>query len=118
MLYAAMTWQSITYVYLIPAPFYLTLVLSDTVNTLIRWRPGIRGLQARVRVHQPPRSQDYEKLGEGLGTRLRIHLYGSLVPCPRAPPGEKQSGERSRNSWAYSPKVVMTNEIARSVIIT
>ena len=40
---------------------------------------------------------------------------GCLVPHPRAPPGEKRSGERSR---AYSPKVVMTNEIARSVIIT
>jgi len=29
---------------------------------------------------------------------------GSLVPIPRAPPGEKRSGERSRISWAYSPK--------------
>ena len=42
----------------------------------------------------------------------------SLVPRPRVPPSEKRSGERSRISWAYSPKVVMTNEIARSVIIT
>ena len=25
----------------------------------------------------------------------------SLVPHPRAPPGEKRSGERSRVSWAY-----------------
>ena len=33
-------------------------------------------------------------------------------------PGEKQSGEQSHISWAYSPKVVRTNEIARSVIIT
>ena len=32
--------------------------------------------------------------------------------------GEKRSGEWSRISWAYSPKVVMTNEIARSGIIT
>ena len=42
----------------------------------------------------------------------------SLVSRPRAPPGEKRSGERSRISWAYYPKRVMTNEIARSVIIT
>ena len=32
--------------------------------------------------------------------------------------GEKQSGERSRISQVYSPKVVMTNEIARLVTIT
>ena len=42
----------------------------------------------------------------------------SLVPTPRAPPGEKRSGERSRISWAYSPKRWKTNEIARSLIIT
>ena len=42
----------------------------------------------------------------------------SLVPRPRVPPGEKRSGERSRISWAYYPKWVMTNEIARLVIIT
>ena len=41
----------------------------------------------------------------------------SLVTSPCAPPGEKRSGERSRISWAYYPKVVRTNEIARSVII-
>ena len=42
----------------------------------------------------------------------------SLVSSPRAPPGEKQSGEQSRISWAYYTKAVRTNEIARSVIIT
>ena len=42
----------------------------------------------------------------------------SLVPTPRAPPGEKRSGEQSRISWAYSPKWWKTNEIARSLIIT
>ena len=48
---------------------------SDTVNHLdIRWRPGICGPQARVPVHQPPRSQDCEKLGGGLGMRQRICL--------------------------------------------
>ena len=41
----------------------------------------------------------------------------SLVPTPHAPPGEKWSGERSRISWAYSPKRWKTNEIARSLII-
>ena len=51
------------------------------------------------------------KLPEGRGKP-------SLVPCLRAPPSEKRSGERSRISWAYYPKRVMTNEIARSVIIT
>ena len=47
-----------------------------------------------------------------------LWLLSSLVLRPRAPPGEKRSGERSRISWAYYPKRVMTNEIARSVIIT
>ena len=42
----------------------------------------------------------------------------SLVPCPRMPPGEKRSGELSRIPWACDPKWVMTNEIARLVIIT
>ena len=31
------------------------------------------------------------------------------------PPGEKWSGERSRISWAYSPKQWKTNEMARSL---
>ena len=58
-----------------PAIFYLTLVLSIRSTTWIRWRQGtVCGLQARVRVHQSPRSQDCEKLCGGLGTRLRIHL--------------------------------------------
>ena len=30
----------------------------------------------------------------------------------------RRSGEQSRISWTYYPKQVMTNEIARSVIIT
>ena len=37
--------------------------------------------------------------------------FTSLVP-----PSEKQSGEQSRISWAHSPKVVRTNEIARLLI--
>ena len=48
-----------------PALFYLTLVLSTILirsTTWIQWRPGICRLQARVYVHQPPRSQDCEKL--------------------------------------------------------
>ena len=36
---------------------------------------------------------------------------------PRAPPGEKRSGEQSRISWAYYSKVGMTNEIARLVLV-
>ena len=39
----------------------------------------------------------------------------SLVPTLHAPPGEKRSGERSRISWAYSPKWWKINEIARSL---
>ena len=42
----------------------------------------------------------------------------SLVPRPHAPPGEKRSGQQSQISWACYPKLVMTNEIVRSVIIT
>ena len=44
-------------------------------------------------------------------------LSSSLVPRLCAPPSETRSGERSRISWAYYPNRVMTNEIARSVII-
>ena len=35
---------------------------------------------------------------------IYCRLQYSLVTSPRAPPGEKRSGERSRISWAYSPK--------------
>ena len=43
----------------------------------------------------------------------------SLMPSPHAAPtGEKRSGEQSRISWAYSLKVVRTNEVVKSVIIT
>ena len=45
-------------------------------------------------------------------------FWTSVVPRPHAPPGEKRSGEQSRISWACYPKRVMTNEIARLVIIT
>ena len=41
----------------------------------------------------------------------------NLMLSPWAPPSEKQSGEWSWISWAYSPKVVRTNEITRLVII-
>ena len=80
-------WKKVMYAYLIetkavhssafPALFYLTLVLSTILiqsTTWIRWRPGMCWLQARVRIHQPPRSQDGEKLGRGLGTRQHIRL--------------------------------------------
>ena len=50
--------------------------------------------------------------------QMCMSVMPSLVPSPRVPPGEKQSGEQSHTSWAYYPKVVMTNEITRSVIIT
>ena len=46
------------------------------------------------------------------------YCTASLVPTPRAPPGEKRSGEWSQISWAYSPKRWKTNEIARLLIIT
>ena len=40
------------------------------------------------------------------------------VPSMRVPPGETRSGERSQTSWAYYPKAVKANGIARSVITT
>ena len=42
----------------------------------------------------------------------------SLVPSPHTPPSMKWSGEQSQISRAYFPKVVKTNEIVRSVIIS
>ena len=48
----------------------------------------------------------------------KASCLASLVPTPRVSLGEKQSGEQSRFSWAYSPKWWKTNEIARSLIIT
>ena len=44
-------------------------------------------------------------------------LQSRALPV-RASRQEKWSGERSRISWAYYPKQVLTNEISRSVIIT
>ena len=41
----------------------------------------------------------------------------SLVPRLRVPLDEEWSGEWSQISWAYYPKQLMTNEIARSVIL-
>ena len=48
---------------------------------------------------------------------VELGLLPSLVLTPHGPPGEKQSGEQSQISWAYSPKRRKTNEIARSLII-
>ena len=50
--------------------------------------------------------------------RCLLRMLFSLVPSPCAPPGEKQSGEQSQIFLAYSPKVVVTNDIAKLVIIT
>ena len=52
-------------------------------------------------------------LSNGCVICLSWHI---LVSSQRVPPGEKQSGEQSWISWAYSPKVVRTNKIARSVL--
>ena len=56
--------------------------------------------------------------GNGNAPIAGARYCSSLVTSPRTPPREKRSGERSRISWAYYPKAVRTNEIARSVIIT
>ena len=56
--------------------------------------------------------------GEGGGEGGGGGGESSLVTSPQVPPGKKQSGEQSQISWAYYPRVVRTNEIARSVIIT
>ena len=58
----------------------------------------------------------YEGLSVDVPLLVLSSPYYSLVPSLRTPPGEKWSGERI--SWADSPKVVGTNEIARLVIIT
>ena len=64
------------------------------------------------------RCERQEKDGEREGGGKRGRGRNSLVLSSRMPPGKKQSGERSRISWASSLKVVGTDEIARSVIIS
>ena len=44
-------------------------------------------------------------------TSIAEHTMTGFMPRPCVPPGKKRSGERSRISWAYYPKVVMANEI-------
>ena len=46
-----------------------------------------------------------------------LYLRYSLVPSPHVLLGEKWSGEQSQISWAYTPKVVRTNEIVRLAYI-
>ena len=94
---------------------FITLVLSTILirsTTWIRWRPGICGLQARVRVHQPPRSKDCKKLGGGLGTRLRTHLicgwlhrwvkYGLLLVSNNSNAPTQAWWGQSVTSWGRS----------------
>ena len=53
-----------------PVLFYLTLVLCTILirsTTWIRWRPGICGFQARVRVLQPSSFQGLQKARRGPG---------------------------------------------------
>ena len=49
---------------------------------------------------------------------LRVLQCISLMPSLCVPPGKKRSGEQSQTLWAYFPKVVRTNEIARWIIIS
>ena len=51
-------------------------------------------------------------------TNSCIQSLQSLFESCVQPTCASQSGEQSRISWAYYPKAVKTNEIARSVIIT
>jgi len=46
---------------------------------------------------------------------LLLHVKLGLVSHPITSPGKKQCGELRQISWAYSQKVVRTNEIVRSV---
>ena len=57
-------------------PFKIGIVHHfDTVNHLDTVETGhMRNPSTCSRVHQPPRSKDCEKLGGGLGTRLRTQL--------------------------------------------
>ena len=84
-------------------PMQMQLVISHILTTAF-WYPA----------------QIFARAGDSLGARPSKNRKGgsSLVPTPRAPPSEKRSGERSRISWAYSPKRWKTNEIVKSLIIT
>ena len=63
----------------------------------------------------PPKSN---KVQHQIVLQTSIISTPSLVTSACTPPGEKRSGKQSQISWAYYPKAVRTNEIARSVIIT
>ena len=56
----------------------------------------------------------------GVTCGSHVSMWVPLVLCPARTrlPARNSSGEQSRISWAHYPKRVMTNEIARSVIIT
>ena len=76
-----------------------SLTMSESSLSLIMLTKALHRSKKNV--------EDQVKLTKGM-------VCPSLVPRPHAPPGEKQCGEQS---WAYYPKVVMTNEIVRLVII-
>ena len=110
-----------------PALFYLTLVLSTILirsTTWIRWRSGICGLQTRVRVHQPPRSLDCEKLGQGgdLATRLRTHFIqcsrrlGTRLPFDRSNAPTQAWWGQSVTSWDRSFTLWGRSEVGQQIV--
>ena len=99
----------------------LTTSWKSTPRESLAFEPTSRSISVRIRV-SGSRAEWLARVRKWR-YKLRRRAHGrqvmfSLVTSPRAPPGEKRSGERSRISWAYYSKAVRTNEIARSVIIT
>ena len=121
---------NLMYVYLIetktvhssafPAIFYLTLVLSTILirsTTWIRWRPGICRLQARVRVHQPPRSKDCEKLVGGLRTHLiQCGRLGTRLPFDRSNVSTQAWWGQTVTSWDRSFTLWGRSEVGRQIV--
>ena len=78
------------------------------------WQVGSRGSRDQVGSH-------VDHMWSGGAHVDHMWLFGvTLVSCPACTclPARNGSGEQSRVSWAHYPKQVMTNEIARLVIIT
>ena len=90
---------------------------------MVRLRLGPNEEIAKIFVMEVSHAEEMKISAEVRGHVMYTHMHKqlllsklSLMPSLCVPPSKKQSGEQS--PWAYSLKVVMTNEIARSVIIT
>ena len=104
-----------------PGPFLLVQTQSINCGFRLASFPGPRPASRRL-----PYCKRLEA-GRGPGNEASFPLSAILVarlllvscPCSLCtPPCEERSSERSQISWAYFQKVVRTNEVVRSVIIT